>query len=159
MYRSGVERQVVSPDWLAMYFSPTWDAFQKQIDKIVFETGYSKQEVFNIFCECYRGDREDDMSQEELTLFGELRYCWYNLKENFEEKHTPLSIYPDFYDPEFADENDEVLGGFIGLSGAYVLHPMAARIFDAFRTNEFIGGFQRPHRLFEVEKRYEKPNN
>ena len=149
---NSLERQVVSQEWLAMYFAPEWDQFNKKLDKVVFSTGYTKKEAFDLFCQLYRPNEDIELDSEELEVFAELNDSWFDLSEAFHKKHGPLKIFPDYYDPEIAKDADDLKGGFIGLAGAYVLHPNAERIQNAFVNHRFFNCFQAKHTLFFVEK-------
>lgn len=151
-FHVGNERQVVTKEWLANYFAPQWDDFTKEVKRVVFHTGFTEEEVFDEFCKLYRPNGVE-LCPEDLEPFKQLNDSWFNLADSFHEKYAPLKIFPDYYDPELASDDDTIKGGFIGLSGAYILHPVAERIASAFSNHQFVNSFKHNHRLFFVESK------
>lgn len=143
----GRDRFVVLPEWFEMYFTTEWGEFQKQIKKIVFNTGYTEKEVFEKFCKSFRSSYPEPISQEECEIFSDLFIAWSRLSSNFKEKFYPLQIFPDFND----NEEDEIMGGFFCLHGVYVVHPSAERISDGFVLKKFKNDFPGKHRWLYVD--------
>lgn len=134
---------MVVRDWLNMYFVKEYERFFSAVDEVAFNTGFTPDEVFDTFCKFFRDNRT--LSDEnDFQNFAVLFDAWWYFKKKFEEKHNPLEILVDYYDPSFTSEDDEVKGGFFYLKGVYVLHPMAKKISKAFTNCHFKNGFSDP---------------